>query len=158
MALTLKDRFDEKYIPEPNTGCWLWTGYADPVGYGRIRDDGPKLAHRVSWELHNGPIPEGGGHHGVCVLHSCDQPFCVNPDHLFLGSNADNQADKAKKGRAVCGSKISLSKLTESDVSEIKRLLSEGWKQIDCANLFGVSDSTVWCIKENRTWRHVPWL
>lgn len=101
--MTLEDRFHEKYeIVEPG-GCWIWTGTVDGNGYGRIKVSGRrKGAHRVSWEIHNGPIPKGNGHHGTCVLHHCDVTLCVNPAHLFLGSNADNVHDSMGKGRHSC--------------------------------------------------------
>lgn len=98
----LFERFNEKWIPEPNSGCWLWTASTNPIsGYGVIgvSSEKTKPAHRVSWELYRGPIPAGVGHHGTCVLHKCDNRACVNPDHLFLGSNKDNVHDCMRKGR-----------------------------------------------------------
>jgi hypothetical protein len=93
----LKDRFEQQFIPEPNSGCWLWIGAIDGRGYGAIKDSSRVMrrASRVSWELHRGSIPEK-----MCILHKCDVPLCVNPDHLFLGTNADNTRDMYRKGRA----------------------------------------------------------
>jgi hypothetical protein len=92
---TLVERFMEKVIPEPNSGCWLWMGAANPAGYGNMKL-GPKKwdkAHRVSYRIHHGE-PNG------VVCHRCDVPSCVNPDHLWLGTHADNQRDCVNKGRA----------------------------------------------------------
>ena len=84
--------------PEPMTGCHLWIGGADPDGYGVISRQGRRgkqeRAHRVAYELFVGPIPDG-----ICVLHRCDTPACVNPEHLFLGTNLDNVRDRDAKGR-----------------------------------------------------------
>ncbi len=82
-------------------GCWLWTGAKTCHGYGKIKRHGKDTtAHRVSWELHFGPIPNlHSGPHGTCVCHSCDVRLCVNPEHLWLGSIQDDMADKAKKNR-----------------------------------------------------------
>lgn len=87
--------FYNKITPEPNTGCHIWAASLDSVGYGLfgIRRKLFK-AHRVAWMLCKGAVPEG-----LCVLHKCDTPSCVNPDHLFLGTHADNMADKKRKGR-----------------------------------------------------------
>lgn len=75
--------------------CWEWIGLKNPSGYGEFRVDGIHwLAHRYSWWLHRGPIPDG-----LCVLHRCDFPPCVNPDHLWLGTRTDNHADMIRKGR-----------------------------------------------------------
>jgi hypothetical protein len=88
-----EDRFWSRV--DKTDGCWLWTGWTSRFGYGRIkRDNRECLTHRVSWELTNGPIPDG-----MCVLHRCDVPACVRPDHLFLGTKTDNAADRTAKGR-----------------------------------------------------------
>ena len=83
---------------EPNTGCWLWDG-RDIKGYGAVSvANKSKLAHRVSYEYHKGPIPDG-----MFVLHKCDMPLCINPEHLFLGTHAENMADMKRKGRGSGG-------------------------------------------------------
>jgi hypothetical protein len=88
--------------PCPVTGCWWWTGALDTKGYGRILiGRSAQRAHRVAYELLVGPIPDLGGYHGGCLLHRCDQPCCVNPQHLRPGTHADNMADMAAKGRAA---------------------------------------------------------
>lgn len=86
-------RFEEKYTPEPNTGCWLWMGGVGGGGYGTFHYDSERLAHRVSYLMHRGTIGD------LCVLHVCDVPLCVNPDHLFLGTYVDNAVDCLRKGR-----------------------------------------------------------
>ena len=95
----MSERFFEKV--EKTDSCWLWTGYRNPVGpkgnYGIIRSDTKRTmikAHRASWEIHNGPIPDD-----ACVLHKCDNPPCVNPDHLFLGTQRSNWYDMLEKRR-----------------------------------------------------------
>ena len=89
--------FWAKVSPEPNSGCWLYTGFVKPNGYGEQRVSGRLwLAHRLSWAEQCGPIPEG-----MCVCHSCDNRLCVNPAHLFLGTYQDNHDDMTAKGRRV---------------------------------------------------------
>jgi hypothetical protein len=121
--------------------------------YGRFKFRGVEYhAHRVSWELANGPIPEG-----LLVCHRCDNPPCVNPAHLFLGTQADNLADRDAKGRAVYrrGSKNGAAKLTEESVRHIRRRLKEGELQKTLAAEYGVSQSLIAQIRKGQVWGHV---
>jgi hypothetical protein len=95
-----KEEFFKIVIPDPMSGCWIWMGaIEDERGYGLVYVGAKRTgAHRYSWQLHNGPIPDG-----VLVCHRCDVPSCVNPDHLFLGSKKDNYDDSRSKGRAYLG-------------------------------------------------------
>jgi hypothetical protein len=106
---------------EKTPGCWLWVGNLGIGGYGRIVVNGVKVkAHRYSWEIHNGPVPDG-----LFVCHSCDRPGCVRPDHLFLGTNADNRRDSVEKGRHAVGYRMGedchFAKLSADDAREIRR-------------------------------------
>ena len=93
--IALQNRIEANSIPEPNSGCWLWLLSCDHSGYGNISILGRKFsAHRVSWAAFNNAIPAG-----ACVLHRCDVPCCVNPDHLWLGTHSDNMRDCVAKGR-----------------------------------------------------------
>ena len=95
MLEIIPQRFIEKISPEPNSGCWIWCAARLPFGYGTVKVSGrPKVAHRAVWELLFGPIPGGKK-----ILHKCDTPSCVNPAHLFMGTQADNVADMISKGR-----------------------------------------------------------
>lgn len=110
---------------EKTNGCWLWQGSKSDFGHGQVRICGELFrAHRVSWVWVNGAIPEG-----KCVLHKCDVPNCVNPEHLFLGTKADNTQDMMTKGRHkfVChsGELSKTSKLTNQQVLEIRKLFKE---------------------------------
>ena len=142
--------FDEKYIPEPNSGCWIWTAGVVSAGYGALKVNGvQEPAHRHSWILYRGPIPEG-----MQICHKCDTPSCVNPDHLFLGTGADNMADKTRKGRHryPVGSQISWATLNENDVRAIRSDQRQGRV---LAREYGVSPATISNIKRGKGWRHV---
>lgn len=136
--------------------CWEWTG-STRTGYGAIYVNGSTIsAHRYSYELANGPIPQSDGYHGTCVLHICDNRKCVNPAHLFLGSAADNNADKASKGRARSraqkGERNGQSKLTADIVRQIRA--ADG-PQRSIAKRFGVAQATVGRIRLKQHWRHI---
>jgi hypothetical protein len=134
--------------------CWPWTGALhrhDRPGYGRVNggDGTSRYAHRLSWELHFGPIPEG-----LQVLHYCDNPPCVNPAHLWLGTNQDNRTDSAHKGRTARGERSPNAKLTEDDVRAI-RALGGTMSMARIAAQFGVTYLPVNFIIHRKTWKHV---
>ncbi len=157
--MTLQERFDEKYqIVEPG-GCWVWTGAMDKKGYGAFSYKGQNSkAHRVSWEIHHGPIPRGKGYHGTCVCHTCDNRLCVNPAHLFLGTMADNQRDMVEKGRCHSygkpGEANGYSKLTQLQVKKIRRLGGNVFQR-EIARRFGVSQTQIQRILSREAWPHV---
>jgi len=142
----LEDRFWRR-VQKSDEGCWVWIGSGTKNGYGTIargsHPNMPVLVHRVSWQIHFGDIPEG-----LQVLHRCDHRRCVRPDHLFLGTNADNQADMDAKNRRVFPPKI----LTIEQVRQIRRRVASGDRQIDIALDFGISKGTVSDIKCGKSW------
>lgn len=151
MRGTPMERLMAKVSPEPNCGCWLWTGAYHRQGYGQFALSKSKivLAHRASWALHHGFMP----HPDVKVCHSCDTPECVNPDHLWLGTTADNTRDAARKGRlgksGARGSKNTMARLDEIAVAKIRldtRVATE------VASDFGVSPSTIYAIRNGSNW------
>lgn len=147
---TCLQRFEEKYIPEPTSGCWLWDGQRTTRGYGHFWFDGKdRKAHRISWHLHVGPIPNG-----MHVLHKCDNPPCVNPDHLFLGTNADNNADMMRKGRnrQPRGADKPHTKLSEEDVVAIYSLRHSLLKPQEVAAVYGVGRTQI-----NKIWKGTVW-
>ena len=144
------ERFERHFMPEPNSGCWLWTGGYNNDGYGHFNDraGSPQfLAHRYSWMHHRGPIPVG-----LQVLHKCDLPACVNPDHLFLGTRDDNMADMTAKGRASPGEKCGTAKLREADVRAIR---ADRRKIREIAAAYGVTESSVSMIQNGKRWKHL---
>lgn len=128
--------------------CIEWNGKRLPKGYGRARICGPnRLVHRHTWEMFNGPIPAG-----LHVLHSCDNPPCFNVAHLFLGTNADNIADRDSKSRSTWGERNKMSKLTADDVHEIRTAFLLGATAKDLASLYGVLDFTIYKITSGTRW------
>jgi hypothetical protein len=133
--------------------CWAWGACLDHKGYGmfRLRNRMPH-AHRIAWMLTRGAIPDG-----LQVLHKCDNRVCCNPAHLFLGTNAQNVADRVAKGRSnrPRGTRNPKAKLDELGVREIRRRLLAGDARSAIARAHGVSKRTVWSIHKGETWRHV---
>lgn len=132
--------------------CIIFTGAKDKDGYGKIKRGGKCLkAHRYAYSEKNGPIPKD-----MIVCHSCDNPSCINTDHLFLGTNKDNSDDKISKGRdryaVQNGQKNGNAKLTENDVSEIRKLISEGITNKKIAEIFNVSQQNISIIKHKKSW------
>lgn len=146
------ERFLRKILPEDNNGCMLWIGLRDKDGYGKFTTLSKKSvrAHRYMWELTNGIIPKE-----LCVLHHCDNPPCVNPKHLFLGTNQDNANDKVIKKRSAHGIKHGNSKLTEEDVRTIRQMYKDGYSQRKIAKMYGVVKSTIRIIIIGKTWKHI---
>lgn len=139
--------------------CWLWTAYRDKAGYGHFLIGGKSVrTHRVAWMLHHERIlPRGTGHHGICVLHRCDNPQCVNPSHLFLGTQGENNADCMAKGRhkSSPGESHGGAKLTNETVLEIRERHLKGEKQRDIARDYNVHFTVINGIVKRRTWRHI---
>lgn len=152
---TTKSRFWPKV--DKSGDCWMWTAAKIPTGYGRLRrskkDDGWAYAHRVSWEIHNGPIPSG-----LCVLHKCDNPPCVNPEHLWLGTMADNMRDRDRKGRQARGRRMAEStgkrKLTEQQAIEILSLRPFATAR-EVSAMYPVSIPSIFSIWGGHSWGHL---
>jgi hypothetical protein len=135
--------------------CWIWTGHVMKNGYGTITvKRAPFGAHRFSYELHYGKIKNG-----LSVLHKCDVRNCVNPEHLFIGTQQDNMTDMINKRRhrtnPSIGEKSGRAKLKESDVIEIKRLIKLNLSMSSIANKYGVSPRAIRSIKDNENWKHI---
>lgn len=160
----LNERFESCFVPEPNSGCWLWTAYVDSSGYGRFTIKGVGgLAHRLSLAIFREPAPDD-----LFVCHKCDNPSCVNPDHLFVGTHQDNMADMIAKGRHAHGAthafvknpmlcargegKPLSSKLTDAAVREIRTLLGTNR---DIGKRFGVDAAQISRIRTGKAWGHV---
>lgn len=163
-------------------GCWVWTGYRDKDGYGRIGVNDKRIgAHQFSYSLHCGQIPTG-----MCVCHRCDNPACVRPDHLFLGTVLDNNKDRTQKGRTASGDRNGHStkpentkrgmehynynnpnapqkgsgngraKLNENGVRQIRWMWDNGTRtKSEIARFYGVTDTTIGNIINRKLWKHV---
>lgn len=151
------ERFFDKV--EKTDTCWIWKGNKFHFGHGQFSigsrwDNSNKSipAHRFSWEIHNGKIPDK-----FCVLHKCDNPPCVNPDHLFLGTRFDNNKDMVKKGRAfhTNGTINGMHKLSDSNVINIRNLFKNGLNQREISRKFNISYGNVHCIVRRKSWKHI---
>jgi hypothetical protein len=167
-ALTPLERFHKRLDKTPGQGpegtCWVWKGSRYVYGYGSLSVDGRLTrTHRIAWELANGPIPEG-----MKVLHKCDNPPCCNPEHLFIGTDADNVADKIEKGRGPdmkavslyrqnpAGERNGMAKLTDKEVLEIRAIFAYGVTTLqELADQFNSSVCNIARIVKRRTWRHI---
>jgi hypothetical protein len=151
VAMTNEERFISKIIKD-DFGCWLWKGHIDITGYGIFWIYGQnRLAHRASWKIFNPTIFLNDKH----VLHKCDVKRCVNPDHLFLGTEADNHKDKANKGRSARGVKNASAKLTEEQVLEIRKIYLNIKSTRLVSLMYGVSKSTIKRIVNRTGWKHI---
>lgn len=156
--MSYAERLMEKVSPEPNTGCWLWQGADTGAGYGAMRYMNKRQdAHRVAWQIFRGPIPNG-----KFVLHRCDVKYCVNPDHLFLGTQQDNMTDMERKGRKqdynkrqiiyARGEENGRSKLTAMQVIAIR---GDHRRHKIIGHEYGISEDYVWKIQNRKKWRHI---
>lgn len=155
IGLPALDRLERSITRVPECGCWLWTLAVDRSGYGKTRYQRKDIrAHRWSWVIHNGPVPEG-----LYVLHRCDVPACVNPSHLFLGTHADNDRDMREKGRQhvippMQGEAAPTAVLTNEDVLKIRRMRGK-ITQVAIGKQFGVHHSHVSRIQNRKFWKHI---
>lgn len=144
--------------------CWNWTA-STAKGYGQFKLRKKMVkAHRLSWFMHHGQEPPD------CVCHTCDNPLCVNPAHLWIGSNTENTADKVAKNRqargqehqakvatyASRGTDLPHAKLDEAKVAEVRQLKHDGWTRAAIARRYGVSPQAIGKILDGRSWGHVP--
>ena len=162
---SLAEAFNDKYTPVTEPGCWLWVG-ASTDRYGILwRPPRWVMAHRVAYELYVGAIPSG-----LCVCHKCDVTFCVNPDHLFLGTHTDNMRDMIRKGRKrispVAGRHGNHARGEESGAnkypSDVIEAVREMYVSKACTNIaaiarhFHISESHARRIVHRQTWLHLP--
>lgn len=139
-----------KIAKSPN-GCWEWTGYRNENGYGRTYKNTRRIyAHRLSYELFCGPITDAD-----TVCHRCDNPICVNPDHLFVGTRGDNNRDSVAKGRNARGERNNSAKLTEDQVRAIRTAKARGALSKDLADTYHVHKNMIHYICSRKNWKHV---
>lgn len=151
--MTLVEKILNFSVPVPEAGCWLWDRHHHRQGYGWVRHEGRLLlAHRASYEAFNGSIPPG-----LKVLHRCDTPECVNPSHLFLGTQRDNVADMHAKGRdrKSRGEAHGRARLKEDDIRKIRARRASGEILISIGADYGINASYVKKICDGDLWKHV---
>lgn len=161
-SMLIQDRFWIKVIK--TEGCWLWNRSKSMGGYGRFEFKKEQYAHRVAWTITYGAIPIG-----MCVLHQCDNPACVRPDHLFLGTKQENNTDRTLKGRSASGNKNGMrthaglmqgeknprAKLNAVNVKEARIKAQQGVGVASLAREYGVDKSTMQDAVSGQTWRHI---
>lgn len=150
-VISAEDRFWQR--TEKGEGCWLWKAKIDRDGYGYLSVNGRrKLAHRFSYELHNGTALQ----RGEVVRHTCDTPACVNPAHLLAGTQLDNVADRQQRGRVARGERNGRAKLDAEKVNSIRAAQALGATDDDLATFYGVSAAVIYDIRRGKTWRDAP--
>lgn len=147
-----------KFIAIDDNGCWVWQGCLDKKGYGKfmiVKKDGPTSAHRASWFLHKGKIKNG-----MSVCHHCDNPPCVNPEHLFIGTRSENMRDASKKGRlhgpGLQGRQIHTAKLNEETVLKIRSEYAPThgiYREL--GRRYGVTNVNIKAIIDRKTWKYI---
>ncbi len=149
---TIKDRLDSKSKLNPETGCIEWTGTLNPIsGYGGIRINGKRFfSHRVSWEEKNKMSAKG-----LVIRHTCDNPKCINSDHLLSGTQKDNIKDKVIKNRQLKGAQIWNSKLNEEDVKDIILMNKQGKNMSELGRIYDITASAIGNICRRKRWKHV---
>ena len=151
----MMNRFWSKVRKRKSTECWNWTAYVGTSGYGSFRSHSPRrpeYAHRVSWELTHGPIPDG-----MCVLHRCDNKLCQNPSHLFLGTRQENNQDRDRKGRShhLIGEAHPHSRIAERDVIKIRSAYQSGKTISALAREYAYTRQGMDAIVSHKLWKHV---
>lgn len=141
--------FGKRYVVDAQSGCWFWIGSTDTCGYGIWNAHGQHSAHRASYVMHRGAIPPGQH-----VLHKCDQPNCVNPAHLSLGTHQDNMADLRAKGRAY-GAKGAANFGAKLNEVQVMRIMADPRPCSEVAEQYGVDKASVSNIRNGKTWSHV---
>lgn len=150
--LTLQERFERCVDRTNSSGCWTWTGLKSGSGYGAINYNNKKLsAHRVAYQIYKDDPGD------LLVLHKCDNPICVNPEHLFLGTDSDNAKDKQVKGRCheTKGIKNANAKLSVDDILKIRELATLGISYSEIGRRFGISHNQASAIHKRKSWSHI---
>lgn len=146
------ERFFDRFVPVPESGCWLWDAATDTNGYGQLSLNKTKVikTHRMSYEIHNGPVPDG-----LHVLHKCDIRCCVNPDHLYVGTHQQNMKDRDRKHPAR-GERHPKARLRESDVLNIRAIYKHGPK-VTYQRLAEIYKVSTGCIYNaiHHSWKHL---
>jgi hypothetical protein len=144
------ERIANKIMPEPNTGCWFWMGVLNK-GYGMTSLPGKVCsAHRMIYKLLIGKIPKY-----IFACHSCDNPSCVNPFHVFLGTQSDNMTDMKLKGRSLSGELNGFSRFNTKQILRIRNLYEIGYRQKRIAKIFKTSQGCISNIITKRAWKHI---
>lgn len=152
MDQRLIDRFNAKYQKD-ESGCWIWIASCAGMGYGQIKLPGELrqiYAHRLSYLIHKGPLPEGKQ-----ICHTCDNPKCVNPDHLFVGTSQDNHDDMTKKKRHTYGQRSATAKITEEQARQVLGMIALGMTQVAIGKFFGLHPVSIGRIKLGKRWKHL---